>query len=340
MIKNFLFISILSSLLILIFSFKTYAQQSCDQFLKECISNSEGYYKECLDNKILADFKCKSMGYKPYSKDFRMCVDDITNYWEKECRKNYHQHTENCYKTYKNCRKGDVLGIVHISFREKGNICSSPYKEREGSYTLVGIWKKQTSESYGYIQSFKPENLQIVYNYNETALEHNENCPSLMPHQHECPIILWEIKDGSAKGYPLDSPFDGPASRIQIYSMPNMGPIYRAALPGMAVSVEGKKHKGNSPPDCFQSVNYSRQISVGSFSISDDVLPNGDMKGSESWKSCGHPFQDKIGFGIGRDKLSSKAGKKKDTHSPSKYESCPSGEEVLINTNWKFYLIK
>ncbi len=338
--KNQIFMTMFCIFSIIFLSLKTHAQQSCDQFLKECLSNSEVRYKECLDNKILADFKCKSIGYKPSSKDFRLCVDSINSYWDRECKKFYHQCTESCYKTHKNCSKGDVVGIVHISFREKSNICSSPYKERDGSYTLVGTWKKQTSESYGYIQSFKPENLQIVYNYNETALEHNENCPSLMPHQHECPIILWEINDGSAKGYTLDPRYDGPASRIQIYNMPNMRPIYRAVLPGMVVNIEGKKRKGDSHPDCLQHINYSRQISVGSFSISDNVSPNGEMKGSESWKSCGHPFQDKIGFGIGRDKLSSKAGKKKDTNSPSKEESCPSGEEVLINTSWKFYLIK
>jgi len=65
------------------------------------------------------------------------------------------------------------------------------------------------------------------------------------------------------------------------------------------------------------------------------------MRGSGSWKSCGHPFQHEIGFGIGKD--SSKLFKGKYSppkYSPSKEESCPSGEDVFIQVNWRFYLIK
>ncbi len=293
---------IFSCFFIIILSFKAYAKQSCDQFLKECLSNSETIYKECLDNKILADFRCESMGYKPYSKDFRMCVDSITSYWERECKKSYHQYTEGCYNVRKKCRKGDILGIVNISFKEKSDICSSAYIERQGFYSIIGFWKKQPSESYGFIQSFKAENPHILYVYNETALDHNENCPSLTPHTHDCPILVWYLQDASAKIYE-EPRYDSIAFRIVIRNIPGVGSIYQASLPGMLVNIKGKKIKGNSPPECTSYDDYSRQISVGSFSISDDVSSYGEMKGSESWKSCGNPFKDKIGFGIGKDKL-------------------------------------
>lgn len=339
--RNQIFITIFCFFLIISLSFESFAQNSCEQFLKECISDSEVKYKQCLDNKMLTDFKCESMGYKPYSKDFRMCVEDANNYWDKTCRNVYHQYTENCYKTQKKCRKGDMVGIVHMSFKEKSEICASAYIERHGSYTLVGIWRNQPSESYGFIQSFKPENPHIVYNYNETSVEHNENCPSLTKHTHDCPILLWHLQDGSARVYTLDPRYDGPAARVQIHNIPNMGAIYRAVLPGMVVSIEGKKRKGNSHPYCTQYENHSRQISIGSFAISDNILPNFEMKGSETWKSCGHPFQDKMGFGIGKDRLTSKSKRSEQRqYSPTKVDNCPSGEEVLINTSWKFYLIK
>ncbi len=336
--RRYLFL-IFVSIFTIILSFNLYAQQSCDETLKECLSISEKTYRECLDNKALAEFRCKSMGYKPYSKDFTFCVDSINSYWDKECKKNYHQYTESCYKLQKNCKKGDIVGIINVSFKEKSNICASPYIESQGSYTLLGFWKYESSESYGFIKSFKPQEPQIFYNFNETALQHNEYCSSLTQHTHDCPILLWELQDSSAKIYALDTRYDGPASRLQIHSIPNMGQIYRASLPGMVVNITGKKRKGNNPPYCMQYDNYSRQISVGSFSISDNLLPNGEMKGSQSWKSCGHPFRDKMGFGIGKDRLSSKS-EAKNKYSPRKEDICPTGEEVLINASWKFYLIR
>jgi len=320
------------------------AFESCDEALKDCTSEADKWDSLCIEvKKAGIDFNCESDGYKPGSMDYLKCKEDYTKNILKNCRELYRKNTDACYSAYKNCRKGDIFGIIHLSFKEKGDVCSSAYIERNGSSTIVGIWKYQPSESYGYVQSFRPDNPQIIYNYYETAVEHSENCPPLTPHSHDCPLLEWRLQDGSAKILVLDPRFDGPGSRFQIYNIPNIGKIYTVSNPGMPVEIKGEKREGRSRPECLRYKNYSRRISVGGFGIFDNVLPNGEMRGSGSWKSCGHPFQHEIGFGIGKD--SSKLFKGK--YSPPKYSppegSCPSGslqEDVFIQVNWRFYLIK
>jgi len=65
------------------------------------------------------------------------------------------------------------------------------------------------------------------------------------------------------------------------------------------------------------------------------------MKVSESWKNCGHPFEDKRDFGMGKDRLSSKQSKSpKEKYSPSKEKSCPSGDDVFIRINWRLFYFR
>jgi len=148
--KKFIFIIVFAYFLLIIPSI---IFASCDQALKDCTSEVEKQYEDCakISAPALAMLTCYwEKGYKPGSWDYMKCEEEIIKKVREECKKQYQKYTDNCYSTYKNCRKGDIFGIIHISFKEKSDTCSSPYIERNGSSTIVGIWKYQISESYGY----------------------------------------------------------------------------------------------------------------------------------------------------------------------------------------------
>lgn len=318
----------------------------CSEVRDHCISVAEKEYNECSENcsdpevhEATVIPACIALGYKPSSLKYQECIEEEIKSCKQGCKQDYHENTEFCHECYKKCRKGDVFGTVQMFFVvNDDDINSGQHLERKGSFTVTGLWKFQPAESTKGkkgLRTFSEAYTKVIYNYYERAT--TNRCTT-----NPACTLRWYLHHSSA---PMPfCPECGP-SKIYIADIPNMGSIYTVAYRGMVAILRGKQMV-----NCryCQYKDYSRQINVGEFFISDDVKTNGEMSGSDSWKSCGdafqdnvhcNAFQDNVHFTINRNKQVSKLGKVQ--YSPKKREGYPAGNsDVSIQANWKFYLAK
>lgn len=303
----------------------------CYKMRDHCINKVENQYKECMKNCSDPEgFEstfipyCISEGFKPPSLKYQACIEENIKGCNQICKEDYHKSTGFCYDSYKKCRRGDIFGTIQMSFVVKSSDKSVTF-ERKGSFTVVGIWKFQPKESGKNMKVFREENIQLIYNYYENdtykvssdctldSYLHHSSAP--MPYCPEC----------------------GP-SKIYLADIPNMGSIFTVAYRGMIATLEGKKREG-----CDTGYKeYSRQIAIGAFTISDDVKRNNEMSGADSWHSCGNLFQDEVDFTINKNKLVGKFAEAQ--YSPPKErEGCggyPGSDNVSLSVNWEFNLMK
>lgn len=305
----------------------------CYKMRDLCISKAENQYNECVENcgdpEVLEATTipaCIAEGYKLSSLKYQECIEEYIKGCKQICKEDYHKGTEFCSDCYKKCRKGDIFGTIQMSFVVKSSDENENF-ERKGSFTVVGIWKFQPEESTKKgkkgLKTFSESYTQVIYNYYE-----NETI-----YRRECTLHNYLHHSSAPMPY---CPECGP-SKIYIADIPNMWSIYTVAYRGMIAILEGKKRD-----DCDEGYkDYSRQITIGAFTVSDDVKRIGEMSGSDSWNSCGNAFQDNVDFTINRNKQVAKLGKVQ--YSPKKREGCVGhrgSDNVSISVNWKFYLIK
>ncbi|MDI1472042.1 hypothetical protein QI155_05775 [Thermodesulfovibrio sp. 1176] len=351
--KKLIFIITLIYLLIAI---PTIIFASCDQALKDCTSEVEKGYKECLETKhIVVEINCHYIkGYKPDSWDYMKCEKDFIKQVQEDCRKRYQKNTDACYSAYKKCRKGDIFGKILMEISWASGQEDNPIHKGSAYFTIMGFWKYKPEESNEYVKNYRPEGLQMMTRFEETVNERYS--------EKGCPSLLYNYHGGGARVLMVDPNVDypnNPMGRLIIVDMPSKppkeaakflpkeikklyGPFYKVGFgPGDVIEIKGIERVGDRKPECSSYKGAKVEISFGEFLISDD-FKLGTMSGSESWVSCRGDWyvREQIDFQIAKDKITVSEEGKPEYHPDKAEGNCGHPGTEKIRVNWKFYLIK
>lgn len=243
-------------------------------------------------------------------------------------------------------RKGDILGRVSVSYDWSGESNTRRWRGSASCQT-IGTWRFQPEESYGPLESYRPEPLKVIYSYWERVERTTPKTCS--PPQPDCPVLEWELKGSGTLTLPLDPMYDmqHPLGRLTIvYNIPIAGSYYEVGSIGTLKKktiIPGKKQLSGDCDECRIYVHDEREIVVGSFSLRAALGPHGEMAGSESWTHCGAGGGygwDEIGFGF--NQLPNLLGQNYDPiEGPTRIKGdCKAHGTTRIRAQWNFKKIK
>lgn len=143
------------TILILFIPALTFSQSTkCKEARNECLRQVEESYTQmisaCLISEPFYEEDCRSIGDTSLR-----CVDSKMEMCKKEAFEEYHKSTDACNKSYKNCRKGDIFGVISVDIQyDTSKIDEDPYKVGNAYVMISGFWKYQPKESLGYPKEY------------------------------------------------------------------------------------------------------------------------------------------------------------------------------------------
>lgn len=348
---------------------EVFAQKiTCKEMYERCITTLENEYKECIErvcDEVFTGTTCDALDIKPASKYYE-CLERESKSCRQTCYNEYYfKGKDFCHESLKKCRRGDVFGSVTMDISFEGNICRRPFSDGDASFTIIGLWKFQPKESDQYVKSYRPDNLQMMGRFNKRTLMDNHDCPTLSPHEHVCPLLISYFYGGGGTILTVDPNIDialNPLGRLVIMNFPSnlkrpkefpsqIAPFYEVGHTGSIINIHGKERPSDDcPPNsdclCPEYGPSTYKVRFGKFLISDDLKPDGEMSGSESWEACGNAIQATtktknervadIHFSINKKSLAKKP--QYDPKKKSQNEQC-STTSNSIKIRWKFNIL-
>lgn len=167
----------------------------CKEARNECLKQAEDNYNwataSCMISEPFYEEYCRSI-----EDTSLLCVDNQMKRCKKEALEEYQQSTEACNKSYKNCRKGDIFGVITFDIQydtSKGSEeDSSEYWVGKAYVMISGFWKYQPKESLvhpkEYVKNYKPDGVWLHATFEEAYMTKYPD--------EQCPIKLLEYYEG------------------------------------------------------------------------------------------------------------------------------------------------